>query len=301
MNKELNYKIIKEKWSSIKTKELLKEELKDISKYPHNIHYTNLSSLIEILKTGYLRGNRYMYSANTGKEEVATLRRGEDKTMGVLKRKNEKEHADKMSSLSRNIGDVKIYLFTDRIKAGARGISIKPVAELNIATSDHIDHYLKEIYKKNLGLKDNPKFEDFCNKVLEIIKKQISINEELSQVPPELLMDKEFDKEMFGYLKSFGVSEERYHRAKYTMEKLFPLVMKVSKKYKYSREAEERFAYDKKKSKGIPVKPEFMKIRITDFNEEHSEKYKKIAVYMKANPSLFMRGTIFDKIVKLAD
>ena len=67
--------------------DLLLEELKDINKSPHNIHYTNIFNIVDILKDGFLKGRKYWHSNYGDYQEIATIRRSEDKRLGSIRKK----------------------------------------------------------------------------------------------------------------------------------------------------------------------------------------------------------------------
>jgi len=99
------------------------EALTDISKENNVFHYTNVFSLIGILKSGKIKAQEYPSNTTSNKKpEIAVVRKGAVSDKKVF------------SNLSASIGNIAITLYTDRIKASVRGASIKPIAELPFET-----------------------------------------------------------------------------------------------------------------------------------------------------------------------
>ena len=281
--------------------DLLVEELKDIDKFPHNVHYTNENNLVSILRDGYLKGSIYSFTLKKS-SEISTLRRSEDRRIKALKKKDPEKYEEKMEELSENIGSVKIYLFTDRIKSGARGIKKYPIAEYNIADRKFINEHFKvlfekyQIYQNNKGveLKDFQKdLEGFINNILKNKKGKIETKKTFmySNEDPDMIKIKKYLKD------KYKVEEEIVEKVIYFLHSIFNSLVKL-KNLHSQRESEERFHYNDDKIKGIPVKKEFMKIRFLKFYSLETSTYEKLYPYMIKKPGLFVKDKNFDRIIK---
>lgn len=211
----------------------LKEELKDIPANPDNIHYTNLEGLYYILQTG-LKGQLGGYKTRSQKTkpydmELSTVRNSHKITQ------NEK------IGLSDAAGsdEVKIELFTDRIRAAHRGTRKVPLAELPISQKEYLERKEKE-FKQNYGM-DPPRL----FKTEDALKKP---NVAASMLDAREWADKNI-KTANLRLKERAIDDVYWYN-KYLKE-YYSFLLK--------REREERFIL----KNNIPVNPDFMRITIT--------------------------------------
>lgn len=280
---------------------LLSEELKDINKYPHNIHYTNEDSLVSILMDGYLKGSSYSFTLNKNRTEISTLRRSEDKRLKALKNKDSNKYYEKMKDLSENIGNVKIYLFSERIKSGVRGIRKYPIAEFNVSDIKLLNEYITNLYKifKIEENNEGVKYEDFKKDFKSFITNII--------VEKKLKPDNKKDPKNDEVLNEIGIFlSEKYKipqnlsgNFRFSILSILRILIRL-KNLESQREAEERFYYDSgKRVEGIPVKKEFMKIRFLTYDRDRMEQYREIYPYMVGNKnSVFLKDKIFYKILQ---
>lgn len=139
----------------------LQEALTDISTENKLFHYTNINSLISILRHGFLKG--FSYPANTTnnkKPEIATIRKAAITDKKVF------------DNLSSSVGSAQFTLYVDRIKASVRNATVKPIAENPEGTKirmrkilgkifDEPDKVLRYIEKHYLDLKKDENFITF--------------------------------------------------------------------------------------------------------------------------------------------
>jgi len=278
--------------------EQLYEELKDMNKSPLNVHWTNPIGLLGMLDSGFIKGDPYEDDTTLApkKGEVATIRRSEDKRISSL-RGREKEYKDSLLGLSSSINGVKIYLFTDRIKSAVRGVKKYPISEYGVRersivkkSTDMLYEFYTDFSKGNIDKKEfskvfSRKVDEFAREVAKKKKPTFS-NEELNKV--------------IAYLnKKFGVEKEMFKGYRDSLEKaIFASDGLSSGK---TREGEERFTYDNEKSKGIPMKPEFMKIRFMNVLDNYKSHYKKLAQYMKLDEKMFVKDKNYTKIMEIAN
>lgn len=278
--------------------DLLTEELKDIDKFPHNVHYTNEERLVYILEDGYLKGSIYDFTLKK-RTEISTLRRSEDRRIKALKKKDPEKHREKMNELSENIGNVKIYLFTDRIKSGARGIKKYPIAEFNVASRNFINEYFIKLYERFSIYSSNEDVEpeDFQKDVENFINNILKNKKEKLETKKSFKEDEDI-KKLKEYLnKKYKVENDVFDNSLFFVHNIFNSLVKL-KNLHSQRESEERFYYSHKKSKGIPVKKEFMKIRFLMFDNFEIDNYEKLYSYMIKRPELFVKDRVFDRIIK---
>ena len=279
----------------------LTEELKDINKSPHNIHYTSPRGLSQILRTGFLTGPKYSdYSSlQPGRGEVATLRRSQDKKLSLHARGNDKrkfQNEVEMGDLSENIDGVKIYLFTDRIRTAVKTVKKYPIAEYavndNRSFKNHINNIYKELAKmKKLTMNEEELKQLFILRGAPIIDKLIKQR--------DTWVGKGAVADMFAILKNkFDLPDKEDVNIEWYTHKALLCMLSFKKD---RREGEERITYDNKKSKGIPVKSEFMKIRFVGFEKRYLDYYNKIVPYMKKNRNLFIVDANFAKIIELVE
>lgn len=270
------------------------EELKDIDKTPLNIHWTNPHNLYGILKDGYIKGNKYNTSlSDYSKSEVATLRRSIDKGFTNLQRNRTSFEAG-VSKLSGNIEGIKIYLFTNRIKSAVKSVKKYPIAELSLMDIKAFERQVRYVYDNIFKGEEDPlPFKEFTeffkkngNKVLKNIDDDTDIRRN------RVIIDRMNNR----ILKKYGVDPSESETADWYVRLALVSLVKMRK---IKREGEERFSYDEEKTKGIPVKPEFMKIRFMKVDERKVNDYMKLAPYMKQNKNLFIIDRNYQKILDI--
>jgi len=274
--------------------DLLAEELKDINKNPHNIHYSNIRNLIDILKDGYLEGSYYDVSLKRDNPEIATLRRSEDKKISLLRKNNPKKYDDIMFHLSESIDDVKIYLFTDRIRSSVRKIKKYPISEYNISDNETVEKNTKELYEK-YEIYPKVNYNTFKKEIIEICKSFLKNADEEKRISFQHEKEDEIKKIL---KEKYGIKNYIFDKYSYVFFDIVFSLKRLRKSYN-NREGEERFKYDAKKSKGIPVNPNFMKIRILKLYPEKIEDYKELINYINKTPSLFIQDKVLHDIKKL--
>jgi len=116
----------------------LLEELKDIPTHNVVYHGTNLSSLLEILKSGFIKGSEFATKINNKNKivELATSRKAG--VTKIEKIKDKKEKQKDLMELSTSIGNVRFHLYKDRIIGNKeyRNIKIKPIAEIPLTNKN---------------------------------------------------------------------------------------------------------------------------------------------------------------------
>lgn len=271
----------------------ISEEMKDINKFPFNVHHTNVESMAAIMKSGFLRGSDYgeIGTLHSGDREIATLRRSEDKNIASYRDSNPNAYKSKMRNLSMEIEDVKIYLYTDRIKAGARGIKKYPIAELNIYNEKRIRMFLTFLYTDLNAKKNGTPFNEFSKKLTDKI---VSLMEMYEDGDRKIMSNQKLRDAISSWLrKEFKFKEEKSKDINFKFYDLFNSVAAQQNRLK-NREGEERFRYKKDKD-GIPVKPEFMKVRFLEFNKDYLKFYKEIFRYAK-DEKIFFKDKVFKQI-----
>jgi len=272
------------------------EELSDINKTPFNIHWTNPHSLIGMFEDGYITGSFYnpSNSLQKNKNEIATLRRSEDKRFSNLKRKGG-DFSFELENLSSNIDGVKIYLFMDRIKTAVRSVKKYPISEYSVSDLKGFERQIGEIYKRlakmkalTMNLKEFKElFKRRGNKIVESLKISGLMIRQGSEPVREmfLIIKKEF---------KLDIDEEE------NIEWYIRLALKSLQGLKKNkREGEERITYDIRKIKGIPIKPEFMKIRFVKVDESKYKDYIKLVPFMEENKKLFVIDKNFKEVIKI--
>lgn len=247
--------------------ELLYEALKDMAKDTDTVHYTDLYGLIGILKDGKLKAQNYRDKAKENTVEVAALRRSRDKSLQALSKKDPAEYADRMSELSTNIGFVKIYLHSNRIKAGVRGVKKSSVSEFykyNVRN-------FKEISEELIKIFDRCDVEITEEKLKELVKKGL---ERLVKVKGldklENFVRRDYNEEINKIYNAYGLrilGATPRENFKSHFQNLFNQGRYLFYAQTMGKEAEERFSFSDKAGKdltnvGIPVDPLYMKIRI---------------------------------------
>ena len=266
---------------------ILSEELKDINKNPYNIHYTSSNSLLNILKHGYLKGKSYVSFFNN-KAEIATLRRSEDKKLRKLRDSDPDEFRNTMERLSPNIDDVKIYLFTDRIRNAVRGAKKFPISEYNLADLKYLNILMEKIYN-GIFFSDDPtaNFKEIKKDILELIKDKDEKEEEQFNKINKLLS------------KKYKVNKSSLNVKKDVIYNIIRINKNITNQ-KGRREAEERFSFDRK-YEGIPAKPEFMKIRFINPYRMNKKYYIELLPFIKNNKKLFVQDKALEKVKKIAE
>jgi len=266
---------------------VLSEELKDINKNPYNIHYTNSNSLLNILKHGYLKGKSYVSFFNN-KAEIATLRRSEDKKLRKLRDSDPDEFRNTMERLSPNIDDVKIYLFTDRIRSAVRGAKKFPISEYNLTDLKYLNILIEKIYN-GIFFSDDPtaNFKEIKKDILELIKDKDEKEEEQFNKINKLLS------------KKYKVNKNSLNVKKDVIYNIIRINKNITNQ-KGRREAEERFSFDRK-YEGIPAKPEFMKIRFINPYRMNKKYYIELLPFIKNNKKLFVQDKALEKVKKIAE
>jgi len=266
---------------------ILSEELKDINKNPYNIHYTSSNSLLNILKHGYLKGKSYV-SFFKNKAEIATLRRSEDKKLRKLRDSDPDEFRNTMERLSPNIDDVKIYLFTDRIRSAVRGAKKFPISEYNLTDLKYLNILMEKIYN-GIFFSDDPtaNFKEIKKDILELIKDKDEKEEEQFNKINKLLS------------KKYKVNKSSLNVKKDVIYNIIRINKNITNQ-KGRREAEERFSFDRK-YEGIPAKPEFMKIRFINPYRMNKKYYIELLPFIKNNKKLFVQDKALEKVKKIAE
>ena len=145
------------------------EAFKDIPTTNKLYHQTNAYNLFKIMETGFLMSRQFrfgtenlksMYQERTSPKEIATGRRSTYSEIDNLKGKDKQET---MSSLSRNIGNVRFELYKDRLKSSkyVRGLKIKPIAEFDISERNEMKNILDKYKISEKEAKDLIKKVDF--------------------------------------------------------------------------------------------------------------------------------------------
>lgn len=261
------------------------EELKDINPVVKNVHYTDLFGLYGILNNGILKGQDYWYKASDKKNsdfEIASIR-----NTSQYKYDNASDEVKK--ELSSSVSFIKINLFTDRIKSGVRGASVKPIAEIpkryleidkkeRRAIEDSIDWFL---VSKQIILPADMTKKMFIDGAMEILRKK------------DLFPDfKYFRDDIFDVgIKAFSIIAKQLRKdgsikvnlrkdgnTKELLLKILDYNRESANNFNHirNRETEERIVVNNKRT-GIPVNSKFMNIKILNFTDE---KFKKDVKYL---------------------
>ena len=176
----------------------IKEALEDISTVKRSFHRTSFNELIEILKSGHLRGFDYM------NDKEQSLSRGRKSIFSKID-----SGKIKSEDLSGNIGKVEIILFDDRIKGShlTRNVKSKPIAEV-------------PIMNREFSLKT-------ANRIL-YMKKEREVKEIIKEI---ITIGKSVLKEMKLDSDKGGVNKIKYSKYRPMIEKL-PAIKLLATKHK---------------------------------------------------------------------
>ena len=283
--------------------ELLYEELSAMNRMIKNVHYTNLSSLEGILSSKKIYGSIYEYSTNKGKSELATLRRSIDKELSNSRRgENSNRYRIKLEKLSGSAGDVKIYLFTDRILAYVRGVRKTPISEYGIETLNKYKDSVKSLYKaSNKKISEEQFFNEF-KKVAKEIGNYLDKTEPRGRSISFINETPEFNSIFNTFLNKYEVEIKKYHS--FFAREIGTYILKLKRGY-YQREGEERLQFNDTE-RGIPIDPRLMRIRFVGLDmlkdgENPNDIFddpKDIIKLIKANNSVFMKDEMYYKVMK---
>lgn len=296
--------------------ELLYEALKDMAKDTDTVHYTDLDGLMGIMKDGKLKAQNYMDKAKENTIEVATLRRSKDRYLQAMKKKDPKKYDMEIRELSGNIGFVKIYLHSNRIKASLPNVSKSPVSEFykfNNRVGKITYKNLIELYGKQGDVLTKEKINKTVKAHLGEIVRDIGI-EKMKNSNWRVFKDRAKKIVKTSGLNTTNTDvlsklEEEWCDALQQGRYLFyPSSM--------GREAEERFSFGIKPGEnfndiGIPVNPLYMKIRIIspsdeseneeDNSEETIKELKELRANIGKHEDVFLKDKDFFKFKKKLD
>jgi hypothetical protein len=234
-------------------------------------HYTNYSSLLEILKSNSLKGSDYVGTKNKD-DEISTVR------PSMASKKN-------LAGLSSNTGGgVKIIFDGAKLSDTVRRVKLRTIAEYPVDDIEGIEYILK-----NSKLPGKTEAQRLMKRLIAYYKKNPDDILELgdaSEIEPIL--------EKYGYIVvGRAISLKR-------MVKDF---LKNIKK----REGEERIVI--KRGDSIPLNPKYLKIELVSKMSgrekdrlEHNYKLDKIKVelkqQLKKNKNLFVQNDIYKEMIK---
>ena len=241
------------------------------------VHYTNIEGLYGILHSGFINPQRYSVDALTDankesdpwtihtRREIATLRRGIAKEYTSLKKQNKDRYESNLSSLTSNAGKIKIYLFNKNITSKLRGVTKRPIAEFGKGSLQTFNDGVESLYVALSKTNENLKYDDL-KKYLKKMGREISnwsIENSNTYVKSNAPIVKEKIDKMIIDL-NLDVSKIE-HKETDLYGRIFHLINNLIFFYTgKTREGEERLTFKDRKIEGIPVSPEFMKIKITD-------------------------------------
>ena len=244
-------------------------------------HYTNFSSLLKILKSGYLKLSRFPVTSSHKKYpfELATVRPSA---------RNYKPY-----ELSPGAKNVKFIIKADILRDKVRSIKVKPIAEFSLNSINNI--------KKTIGkYTDLVKKENLDKIANEIIKEALKIyHHSLVSNYQKSKSESYANKKMSEFLiKKFGEDEikkadKKLYRGGFT-PLTFNILGNTETIYKFmkKREGEERIAGPQK----IPLDNKYLKIEletvaIYTFRLEDKQLIEKWE-------SLFVKNKTYEKIKK---
>lgn len=299
--------------------ELLFEALKDMAKDTDTVHYTNFIGLLGILRDGKLKAQNYRDKAKENTVEVAALRRSKDRYLQAMKRNDNERYKKETAELSENVGSIKIYLHSNRIKASLPNVNKKPISEFYIYSVRELDGIykkIKKIYEKYDASLSEDKFKSLIKQGLKEVENKIGLenlkNEKKMGVFIPVVENIVKDAKL-------NISNNDTHN---TLLRHWENALHQGRYLFYSssmgREAEERFTFGEKSGKdlknvGIPVNPLYMKIRIVDTddlfdefeyckNEGLLERFIEMAIELleniKKHEKVFLRDDVFLDFVK---
>lgn len=296
--------------------ELLYEALKDMAKDTDTVHYTDLYGLIGILRDGKLKAQNYRDKAKENTVEVAALRRSRDKPLQALSKKDPSAYADKMSELSSNIGFVKIYLHSNRIKSGVRGVKKSPISEFYKFNVREFNESSEELIK----IFDKCDVEITKEKLKEIVKKGLERIVSVKGIDKvNDFIRKDYNEEIKKVYHAYGlkiINADKHNMFETYFQNLFNQGRYLFYSQTMGKEAEERFSFSKKAGKdlnnvGIPVNPLYMKIRIISpsdwfekedvIAEDFIKELKKLKTNIGKYEDVFLKDKNFFKFKKELD
>ena len=298
--------------------ELLYEALKDMAKDTDTVHYTNFIGLLGILRDGKLKAQNYRDKAKENTVEVAALRRSRDRYLQAMKRNDNERYKKETSELSENIGSIKIYLHSNRIKASLPNVNKKPISEFYKFNVRDFNESSEELIK----IFDNCDVEITKEKLKEIVKKGLERIVSVKGVDKiNDFIRKDYNEEIKKVYHAYGlkiINADKYNMFEIYFQNLFNQGRYLFYSSSMGREAEERFTFGEKSGKdlknvGIPVNPLYMKIRIVDTddlfdefeyckNEGLLERFIEMVIELleniKKHEKVFLRDDVFLDFVK---
>lgn len=244
--------------------------IEEISQRSSEVHYTNLEALFGILESGYIFPFTYPVSSeirNTpwevpSKREIAVLRRSIDRYINSLSG-NKKTRA--IESLTSNASGVKIYLFTSNILSKLRGVSKKPISEYGKNYLESFNNNYDNLYAR-IAQRSKVDYHKLRKDLMDLGKKL-----GYKGKADTSFQNEDYTKEIDKLIKKHNINTKGleitsiYNEISFTIHRIIIL---YSNKGKF-REGEERLVFKDKKTRGIPITSEFVKIRITkDFTPE---------------------------------
>lgn len=242
------------------------------------VHHTSLEALAGILESGMLRPNIYPVSSRSGiiggdrkDYELATLRRSVDRNISSIKKlkkfkgrgsEGEETYREKLGDLTENSGDIKIYLFNRTITSKLRGVSKKPISEYGKENEILVNGAIFKLYRVMKTYKDVEKrkvekfLNDYRKDIAEIYNARIRPWDRAERIENSR-------KQYFEELVSVFDFKGEEDKIKESYENLSREITNAERSFKKgTREGEERIIFKDKKTGGVPVSPEYMKIRI---------------------------------------
>jgi hypothetical protein len=258
----------------MKIKEILNEALKDISTENKVYHRTSVPILYHILSSGKLSSS--FYPSNTYNEinkekiphkqkEIATARKS---TFSAL----DKNFGNK-EQLSSNIGYIEFEIYKDRVKT-LRNVKIKPIAELPREAERYMMQKLVPIYGEYRNSKK------VLLQLMNSYKNKLFDEDSFEEYASDYL---DLNKDYFNINDLKILKKHFFNYQKFIKE----------------REGEERI----QTNEGIPLNPNYMKIRILDsFKNELPKNWdlpKQFANLIKKNKDLFVQDKNYNDLLKL--
>ena len=253
----------------MKLEYLLKNLTEEIAMRSEVVHHTTLEALAGILDFGIIMPNIYAVSSRSGiiggdrkDRELATLRRSVDRGFTQIRKKSEENYKEKLEDLTENSGDVKIYLFNRNITSKLRGVSKKPISEYGKENEILVNGAIFKLYRVMKTYKDVEKrkvekfLNDYRKDIAEIYNARIRPWDRAERIENSR-------KQYFEELVSVFDFKGEEDKIKESYENLSREITNAERSFKKgTREGEERLIFKSRDIRGIPVSPEFMKIRI---------------------------------------
>jgi hypothetical protein len=254
----------------MKLEYLLKNLTEEIAMRSEVVHHTTLEALAGILDFGIIMPNIYAVSSRSGiiggdrkDRELATLRRSVDRGFTQIRKKSEENYKEKLEDLTENSGDVKIYLFNRNITSKLRGVSKKPISEYGKENEIRVKDATFMLYRVMRTYKavDKKRVEKFVGDFRKDISEIYSVKSRTAGRAERIGNSK---KEFFKEISSaFGFDDNEKNKIEKYFDELAGEIIRAERDHKEgTREGEERLIFKSRDTRGIPVSPEFMKIRI---------------------------------------